>query len=266
MSRYWRLTILGSGVTAILAVAVGMLAGVSAASPQAEQALMGGPKFIVRYQGSLEATWHNDRPVQSPDQNHTFRCEGDDSSGTLTSSVRPGPKPFVVRAYHEAGSSWLSVSFRPPNGGDKGVVTSNRTAQGWLMRYSGHQCVREEIPQPGCGAHTFVGDVAPFDSVTGRLGSGVDPVYRLQVSWPLEPETIGCSDGITYPPDYRYGWEAATLRLKKLYRCGIRAPRRCKLTIGRERTYVFDQTDGGEHYTSTLHIKWSATFVAAGRG
>jgi hypothetical protein len=97
MSRYWRLTLLAFGATAILAVAVGTLAGVSTASPKAEQALMGGRKFIVRYQGSLEATWHNSRPVQTPDQNHTFRCEGDDSSGTLTSSVRPGSKPFVVR-------------------------------------------------------------------------------------------------------------------------------------------------------------------------
>jgi hypothetical protein len=49
MSRYWRLTLLAFGVTAILAVAVGTLAGVSTASPQAEQALMGRPKFIVRY-------------------------------------------------------------------------------------------------------------------------------------------------------------------------------------------------------------------------
>jgi hypothetical protein len=94
----------------------------------------------------------------------------------------------------------------------------------------------------------------------------VSPVYRLQPAWPIEPETIGCFDGLVYPTDYRYGWEAAQLRLKQLYRCGLRKPRRCRMTIGRERTYVYDQMEGEAHHTSTVHIKWSMTFVAAGRG
>jgi hypothetical protein len=38
------------------------------------------------------------------------------------------------------------------------------------------------------------------------------------------------------------------------------------MTIGRERTYVHNQTDGGVTYESTVHIKWSMTFQAAGRG
>jgi hypothetical protein len=29
---------------------------------------------------------------------------------------------------------------------------------------------------------------------------------------------------------------------------------------------VFDDTDGGSHDTTTVHAKWSLTFVAAGRG
>jgi len=89
----------------------------------------------------------------------------------------------------------------------------------------------------------------------------------VDVSWPREPaDSVGCEDGIFFPPDYDYGWRAAELRLKKLYRCGISKPRRCKMTIGRERTYVFDQTDRGTRYQSALHVTWSLTFAATGRG
>jgi hypothetical protein len=250
--------------TAILAVAGAAFAGGSAASPSASQA--SGFKFRVVYKGSFEASWRSSRPVQVPDQNHTFRCEGDDSSGTLTSSVRPGSRPFFISFGHELGGPYLHVWFRPPNGGDKGIVTSNRTAQGWLMRYSGHQCIREEIAQPGCGGHTVTTDVMPFSSITGGLGSGVNPLYRVQLAWPLEPETIGCSDGIFLPTDYDYGWRAVAIRGKTLYRCGIKKGRRCKVTIGRDRTYVFDKWDRGSHYETTVHVKWSLTFIGAGRG
>jgi hypothetical protein len=181
--------------------------------------------------------------------------------------VRPGPRPFFVSVGHELGGRLFHVWFRPPNGGDKGVVTSNRTAQGWLMRYSGGQCVRSEIAQPGCGAHTLTTDVAPFSPISGHFDGGLNPLYRVQLSWPLEPpDIIGCSDGIFLPTDYDYGWRAAAIRAKTLYRCGIKKPRRCRITIGRDRTYVFDKWDGGEHYTSTVHAKWSLTFIAAGRG
>jgi hypothetical protein len=265
-SPYWRRIFSALGATAILAVAGAALAGISSASPTAKAQLAGAPKFIVRYQASLDATWHNSSPVQLPDQNHTFRCGGGDGSGSFTSSVRPGGKPFVIRVGKEPGGSWLSIDFSRNGGNDKGVVTSNRTAQEWLMRYSGHECKRFDIEEPGCGAHTLVTDVAPLESITGNFNSGVSPVYRLQPAWPIEPETIGCGDGIVYPTDYRYGWEAAQLRLKQLYRCGLRKPRRCRITIGRERTYAYDQMEGDAHHTSTVHIKWSITFAAAGRG
>ena len=134
------------------------------------------------------------------------------------------------------------------------------------MRYPNRPCIREEIAQPGCGAHTVNTDVMPFDSISGRLDSGLNPTYRVQLSWPLEPETIGCSNGIFFPTDFDYGWRAAAVRAKTLYRCGIKKPRRCKLTIGREQTFVFDDTDGGARYTTTVHAKWSLTLVAAGRG
>jgi hypothetical protein len=45
----------------------------------------------------------------------------------------------------------------------------------------------------------------------------------------------------------------------------MRKPRRCKLTIGRDRTYVYNETQGGATYSSTVHVKWSVTFTAAGR-
>jgi hypothetical protein len=258
---------LAFSATAILAVAGATLAGNSTASPTAKAQLAGAPKFIVRYEGSLDATWHNYSPVQLPDPNHTFRCGGGDASGSLTSSVRPGSKKFVIRVGKELGSRRIEIDFSGHNGmDDYAVVTSNRTAQEWLMRYSGHECKRFDIEEPGCGAHTVVGGgVMPLSIVNGS-GSGASPILNLQPAWPLEPETIGCGDGIVYPLDFRYGWEAATLRLKQLYRCGLRKPRRCKMTIGRERTYVHNVTDGGMTYESTVHVKWSMTFVAAGRG
>ena len=253
------------GVAAILAAVAGTVAGGSAAAPSAAQ--LDGVKFKVRYEGSFDATWHDSSPVVIPDPQHTFRCGGGDSSGTLTSSVHSNSKPFIFMLYHEPGGSGLSHRFRPPNGLEKATVTSNRTAQGFLMRYSGHQCIREEIPQPGCGAHTFLGDVMPINSSSGRMDSSINPVYHVFLDWQLEPElAIGCSDDIVYPPGFGYGWQDDVLRAKPLYRCGMRKRRRCKLTIGRERTYVYNVTQDGATYSSTVHVKWSVTFTAAGRG
>jgi hypothetical protein len=264
MSNFGIRALLAIGTAAILATVAGTVPRGSAAAPKAAQ--MGGVWFVAHYQGSFDATWRSSRPVLLPDAQHPYQCEGDDSSGSLTSSVRPQGKPFKVWIGHELGSRPLSIGFRPPNGMHKGVVTSNRTAQGFLMRYSGGQCVRSDIAQPGCGAHTLITPVAPLSEVSGRFDSGLSPVWHVNLSWPLEPQTIGCSDGIFFPTDYDYGWRAATLRAKQLYRCGIKKPRHCKMTIGRERTYVFNQTDRGETYTTNLHVKWSITFAAAGKG
>ena len=175
-SKYGIRVLLAIGVAAVLAGAAGTLAGGSAAAPSASQ--LDGVKFKVRYQGSFDATWHDSSPVVLPDTQHPFRCGGGDSSGTLTSSVHSNSKPFVFKLGHEPGSSGLSHAFRPPNGMEKAMVTSNRTAQGFFMRYSGHQCIREDIPQPGCGTHTFRGDVAPINSSSGRMDS-INPVYHV---------------------------------------------------------------------------------------
>ena len=264
-STYGRSTLSVFGLAAILAVVGGVVVASSAASPTAQTLATGAPKFIVRYEASLEATWRNSTPVVLPDPHHTFRCGGGEESGALTSSLRPGPKKFVIRVGKELGGRWLSIDFSGHNGMDRGVVTSNRTAQGFLMRYSGRECKRFEIEQPGCGAHTLLTSVVPLASANG-VGSGVNPIYRIAPEWPLEPETIGCSDGIRFPDGFRYGWESAQLRLRQLYRCGIRKPRGCRMTIGRDRTFVFNQTDRGTTYASTVHIKWSIMFQAAGRG
>jgi hypothetical protein len=254
---------LAIGATAVLAAVAGTTANGSSAAPKAGQ--MGGIWFTARYQGNFDATWRSSRPVQLPDAQHPFRCEGDDSSGELTSSVQPKGK-FKVWVGHDLGSRQLSIAFKPPNANPRGVVTSNRRAQGFLMRYSGGQCVREDIEQPGCGAHTLTVPVNPLSPANGRFDSGLNPVWQVSLSWPLEPQNIGCSDGIFYPEDYGYGWQAATLRAKQLYRCGIKKPRRCKMTIGRDRTYAFDQTQGGETYTTNLHEVWSLALSAACKG
>jgi hypothetical protein len=254
---------LAIGATVVLAVVAGTTANGSDAAPKAAQ--MGGVWFTARYQGSFDATWRNSSPVELPDIQHPFRCGGGDLSGELTSSVQPQGK-FKVWIGHELGSRQFSIVFKPPNGNPKGVVMSNRTAQGFLMRYSGGQCVREDIPEPGCGAHTVTVPVNPLTPVSGRFDSSLNPVWDVNLSWPLEPVTIGCDDGIFFPTDYDYGWRAAPLRAKQLYRCGVKKPRRCKMTVGRDRTYVFDQTDGAATYTTNLHVTWTVALSAAGKG
>ena len=121
--------LLAIGVAAILAAAAGTVAGGSAAAPNARQSLP-GVKFKVRYQGSLDATWHDSTPVLLPDAQHPFQCQGDDSSGTLTSSVQNNSKAFLFILGHEPGGSWLSHAFRPVNGSELATVTSNRRRNG----------------------------------------------------------------------------------------------------------------------------------------
>ena len=106
--------LLAVGMAAILATVAGTVARESAAAPKAAQ--MGGVWFVANYQGTFDATWRSSRPVLLPDAQHPFQCQGDDSSGSLTSSVRPQGKPFKVWIGHDLGSRQLSIFFRPPNG------------------------------------------------------------------------------------------------------------------------------------------------------
>jgi hypothetical protein len=55
-SPNWTRLFFALGATAILALACGILAAGSAASPTAKGQLAGAPKFIVRYEGRLDAT------------------------------------------------------------------------------------------------------------------------------------------------------------------------------------------------------------------
>ena len=256
---------LAISVVAALALVAGPMAGRSTAAPGAQQGLT-GVKFNVRYEGSFDATWRTSTPVVVPDPNNRYRCRGGDQSGTLTSSVRSNTKPFVFILGKTPGGRSIHHDFRPRQGGERAMVSSNRTAQGFSMQFSGGQCLRYDIPQPGCSAHTFPGEVAPISSTTGSLPSGINPVYQVFLAWQLEPELpMGCDDGIRYPDDFNYGWQAVALRIKPLYRCGMRKPRRCKLTIGRERTYAHNVTQGDTTYSSTVHLRWSLTFTAAGK-
>jgi hypothetical protein len=255
--------LLAIGATAVLAVFAGTIANGSSAAPRAAQ--MGGVWFNASYAASFDATWSQSSPVVLPTPDHPFQCGGGDLSGELTSSLQPGGK-FKVWVGYELGDRHLSIAFKPPHGTPKGVVTSNRTAQEWFMQYSGHQCVRYDIPEPGCGAHTVTVPVMPLNVVGGDGDWGPKKIWDVQPNWPLEPQTIGCGDGIFYPPDFDLDWSAAPWRAKQLYRCGMKKPRRCKMTIGRDRTYVYDQTDGVTRYTTNLHVTWSMTFSGATKG
>jgi hypothetical protein len=104
--------LLAIGTAAILGTVAGTVARESAAAPKAAQ--MGGVWFVANYQGTFDATWRSSRPVLLPDAQHPFQCQGDDSSGSLTSSVRPQGKPFKVWiGTTSAAASCPSSSARP---------------------------------------------------------------------------------------------------------------------------------------------------------
>lgn len=229
-----------------LAITPATLSSGPDASSSPQRAAATGVKFVLDFRGNLSGTWRQTSPFVGG-----FACKGQDLSGSLTSSVRPGNKPYIFIAYKEGRRVRV---YSPAQSPPTGLVTSNRTAQGWITRYSGGQCRQVPIDTSGCGAHTFPGAVSLTLPARGR--------NRVVLSWEVEPETIGCLDGFTY--DYRVQ-HFAKLYEKQLYRCGMRRPRGCRLTIGGSADYPSQTTQDDITYTSNVHVAWSVTLRAVGR-
>jgi hypothetical protein len=185
----------------------------------------------------------------------------------MTSAVRPA-EPYYLTVYKAFGS--IETKFSPnAHGSTKGRVSLDRSAQSWLMRYSGGQCTRFDDAWPGCGSRTFVGQAVPLDGISEQGNS------RVHLQWQVEPDTEGCIvaiflyGGLTKVPD---PWDgvAATLFRKKLYQCGMARPRACRITIAGKKTYTDHREEKSETAPTTtfdtvLHIEWKLTLVAVGR-
>jgi hypothetical protein len=243
-------------IVAILAIGAGTLARMPTASAGLQAR---GVKFVLDYRGSLSGTWRRTRPVVLG-----LTCTGHDFSGSFASSVRPGGKPYMLLLSKEFAH--LGRDWRPNQ--PTGTVTSNRTAQGWLMRYSGGVCRQEPSDESDCGAHRFAGPV--YLAPDG--GNYKSDRNRAALEWQIEPivpphEPTNCSDGLIYQPGRygAYGAPSATFSMKQLYRCGMRRPRRCRITIGGRSDYPYHKVDQNTTYTSSVHIEWSVTFRAVGR-
>lgn len=231
-------------------VILATVAGTSMQASAGSQRSYSSVTFALDYRGTVSATWRNWSPVIGG-----LTCRGHDSSGAFTSSVRPGSQAYTLRLYKDLGGRKVLMQWKPENA--MGLVTSNRTAQGWLMRYSGGQCSQVPRDQSGCGAQSFTGQVA-----LESLGGSTSLRKRLFLHWATEEERLDCSDGITY--DRRFGTplgqRPATVLVRTLYGCGIRKGRSCKITIGGTTDYPFQVTQNETTYTSNVRTEWSVTF------
>lgn len=231
--------------TAILAIVVVTVGGMPAAAKP--QRAAGGVKFVLDYHANLSATWHDTTAV------NLSRCSGDDTAGTLTSSVRPGSRRYTLVLSKPFGN--LQLTWQDAL--QQGKVNSKRTSQQWMMAVKDHKCQQVPVAQPGCGEHSFSGPVV----LTSVMGSRkLDPSVYLE--WQLEPSgsEIGCFHGETFDPKREgIGQAYAKLFYEKLYRCGRRKPR-CTLKIGGSRDFPFHSTQGDATYDSSTHSDWSVTF------
>ena len=178
-------TRLRAAQAAILATAILAVAGTAASASPGRAA--GGVKFVITYSGSVNGTWHQSDPVELG-----IKCIGDDLTGSFTSSIRPGKKKVTARLYREFGRGRLYVEILD----GVGLASSNRTAQGWYMKYSGGQCQQVQKDESGCGAHTFATQ-AGLDYLRNDRRQ---PTSMYHLDWLLEPMTLYCDDGIVYDP------------------------------------------------------------------
>lgn len=248
------------GVFALTLVAAASLPSTAPALPERAQ---GGTRFVVSYQGSFEGSW---RSANTKNDISGYKCGGDDASGTLKSTVRPGKAPLTVVVASDLGGRSVFLDWGRSGGAHKGVVSSVRTADGWSLDYQQGACVKVPLFWlQNCVARTFAGLVSlTKDSKLTRN------VQRVFLDWELEPGDGKCTMGQMWGAAAVPGEEArATLDLWKLYQCGIRKPRGCRLTIRGAHTHSHSiskpTSDGTTIDVGNGRIQWSVTFVARGR-
>lgn len=245
-----------STVRRAVVVCAVVAAAVATAAPSPASESTTGIRFTVHYQGSFDGSWRS--TLTKPIDPVRYRCDGNDSWGTFKSSVRPA-KPATITVGSEGGKSFYFVG----NGAWRGVVSSARTGEGWLLGLSQGTCVRRPMAANGCSTRTF-----SYNGVgLGGYRQSWNPVQRVYLDWMLEPEGshVDCPGGemgAVHPPE----GALASLDMRKLYRCGVRKPRGCKLTIRGQRSYSVNESAGeGQSSTGSGRIEWSATFVSTGR-
>lgn len=249
-----------TGAAALGAVLAAFLLAASLGPNTRAASLVGGVRFEIQYRGSWEGTWRN--VLFKPDATSGRSCQGHEFSGSFKSSVRPGAKPYTVTVEKEGRTLYLD--WRPGNGATRGIVTSTRTNEGWMLTYTGGNCIRS-VPPPfeGCGTHTFAGPVA-----LAGFSPFLRGVHRVYLAWLVEPD-LPCRTGEDGVRGVSFPTEAArqVLDLEKLYRCGVRKPRGCRLTLGGRKSFSAESTSegGAGVHSGSSSVEWSVTFVSIGK-
>jgi hypothetical protein len=225
--------------------------------------------YVVKYSGLLEGSWGISTPKGT-------KCGApSEQSGSFTSSVRPGSKPFKV-AVSEEFEGRLYLKFGMGQGNTKGgVVTHKQSSEGWRTKGDCYPDVNPfghiPIDNSGCGSKTFAASVG-FYPVGGSYLHAINKVY---LSWPFQLP-LACTIGVkVWSTDVEVPQEsvARPLDLEKLYACGKRKPRGCKLTLSGSKNYSYrdeqkgvgyPDREGLTTYTGKSHVEWSITFVAVG--
>jgi hypothetical protein len=243
-----------------IVVCVVVAAAVAAAPSPASEA-SAGIRFVVEYQGSFKGSW---RSAYTKNDISGYKCGGDDASGTLESSVRPGSQRLTVVAVSDGRT--VELDWRP-TATVKGVVSYRKTAAGWDLDYQQGSCVQVPLTWQvaNCGSRTFAGSVSFAKDSRGETWT----TQRVFLAWQLEPESArqGCMSG--WMGDPQPVEARAILDLRKLYRCGARKPRGCRFTIRGDHTHSHSKsqpTPDGKHTDSgSGRLQWSLTFVSVGR-
>lgn len=275
MSRSW---------TSLLALAAVTLATTTSAgaagsrNPSAESSPMrtnASLKFLVQYSSQISGSWHRSTAKGT-------RCGApSEESGTFSSTLGRGTRPMYVVVDKEFGR----VAVRWSSENARGKVKASRTAEGWYTKggcdpYPPQALVHIPINNSGCGTRSFATGVIlrPLSGQNESRGP-----TRLVLDWQRQTSTshLDCIGGL-----YEDGGDGANagswlertaqpLNWTTLYRCGVRNPRGCRMTIGTTRTFSerkeytrddfgYPEREGIWVEAATVRIKWSVTFVAVG--
>jgi hypothetical protein len=274
MSRSW---------TSLLALAAVTLATTTSAgaagsrSPSAESSPMRTDaylKFLVQYSSQISGSWHRSTAKGT-------KCGAPtEESGTFSSTLAPGARPLTIVVDRDSGH----IHVRWPNEEPRGKVNASRTAEGWYTKggcdpYPPQALEHIPLDNSGCRTRSFA-TVVSLRPLSGQYEDR-GPT-RMLLDWQRGPTTsLHCNSGT-----YEDGGDGANagswlertaqpLNWTTLYRCGVRNPKGCRMTIGTTRTFSeqkewtradfgYPEREGIWVEAATVRIKWSVTFVAVG--